>query len=151
MYSTQFNAMKQGAYCDCQEIMLINNSKKTLPWQLDLRDNVTLDNDIFRVLQSSLVPFISLSTSIGPHGEIESKEMFSFKINFVPTKPGIYKTRIPLYINHNQQTPYTYIELTGELIMPSLIFEPRRLILPPVPLDIESVGTVRIRTKGFEK
>ncbi|CAF4364828.1 unnamed protein product, partial [Rotaria sordida] len=55
------------------------------------------------------------------------------------------------YINHHQQIPYTYIELTGELIMPSLIFETRRLILPPVPLDIESVGTVRVRTKGFEK
>ncbi len=151
MYSTEFNAMQQGAYCDCQDIMLINNSKKKLHWQLDLSNNVTLDNDIFRVLHSSLVPFISSSTSIGPEGEIDPKEIFSFKINFVPTKPGTYKTRIPLYINHNQQTPYTFIELTGELIMPSLIFEPRRLILPPVPLDIESVGTVRVRTKGFER
>jgi hypothetical protein len=151
MYSTQFNAMKQGAYFDCQEIMLINNSKKSVHWQLDLRDNVTLENDIFRVFQSSLISFIGSSKSIGPEGEIESKEIFSFKINFVPIKPGIYKTRIPLYVNHNQQTPYTYIELTGELIMPSLTFEPRRLILPPVPLDIESVKTVRVRTKGFEK
>jgi hypothetical protein len=151
MYSTQFNAMKQGIYCDCQEIMLINNSKKKLHWQLDLRNNVTLDNDIFRVLHSELVPFITSPTCIGPEGEIESKEIFSFKINFVPVTPGTFKTRIPLYINHNEQTPYTYIELTGELIMPSLIFEPRRLILPPVPLDIESVKTVRVRTKGFEK
>ncbi|CAF3347445.1 unnamed protein product [Rotaria sp. Silwood1] len=151
MYSTQYNAMKQGAYCDCQEIILINNSKKKIHWQLDLRDNVTLDDDIFRVLHSSLVPFISPSTTIGPEGEIESKENFSFKINFSPKRPGTYKTRIPFYVNHNQQVPYTCIELTGELIMPSLIFEPRRLILPPVPLDIESVGTVRLRTKGFEK
>lgn len=151
MYSTQFNAMHQGAYFDCQEIILINNSKKKLHWQLDLRDDVTLEGDVFRVLHSSLVPFIGTSTSIGPEGEIESKEIFSFKINFTPIKPGTYKTRLPLYINHNQQTPYTYIELTGELIMPSLIFEPRRLILPPVPLDIESAKTVRVRTKGFEK
>jgi len=151
MYSTQFNAMKQGAYLDCQEVMLINNSKKKIHWQLDLRNNVTLDNDIFRILHSSLVPFIGTSSSIGPEGEIESKEIFAFKINFVPTKPGTYKTRIPLYVNNNQQTPYTYIDITAELIMPSLIFEPRRLILPPVPLDIESVKTVRIRSKGFEK
>ena len=151
MYSTQFHAMQQGAYIDCQEIMLINNSKKKIQWQLDLRNNVTLDNDVYRILHSSLVPFISSSQSIGPEGEIESKEIFSFKVNFYPRAPGTYKTRIPLYINHNQQTPYTYIELTGEYIVPSLIFEPRRLILPPVPLDIESVGTVRVRTKGFEK
>ncbi len=151
MYTTQFNAMKQGAYCDCQEIMLINNSKKRLHWQLDLRNNVTLDDDIFRVLHSSLTPFISSSASIGPEGEIDPKEIFSFKINFVPTKHGIYKTSIPLYVNHYQQTAYTYIELTGELLVPNLIFEPRRLILPPVPLDIESVGTVRVRTNGFEK
>ncbi|CAF2209937.1 unnamed protein product [Rotaria magnacalcarata] len=151
MYSTQYSAMKQGAYCDCKEIILINNSKKQIHWQLDLRDNVALDDDIFRVLHSSLVPFISPSTNIGPEGEIEPKQMFSFKINFAPKKPGIYKTRIPFYTNHNQETPYTYIELTGELIMPNLIFEPRRLILPPVPLDIDSIGTVRIRTKGFEK
>ena len=151
MYSKQYNAMQQGAYGDCQEIMLINNSKKTLHWQLDLQHNVTLDNDIFRILHSSLVPFISSSTNIGPEGEIESKEIFSFKVNFVPTKPGTYKTSIPLYVNHNREVPYTYIELTGDLIMPNLIFEPKRLILPPVPLDIESVGTVRIRTKGFEK
>ena len=151
MYSTQFNAMKQGVYLDCQEIMLINNSKKQIHWQLDLRHNVTLENDIFRVLHSSLVPFIGSSSSIGPEGELESKEIFSFKVSFIPTKPGTYKTRLPLYINQNQQTPYTYIELTGELIMPNLIFEPRRLILPPVPLDIESIGTVRVRAKGFEK
>lgn len=143
--------MQQGAYCDCKEIILINNSKKKIHWQLDLRNNVTLENDIFRVLHSSLIPFISPSTNIGPEGEIDSKEMFAFKINFVPTKPGTYKTRIPLYVNQNQETPYTYIELTGDLIMPNLIFEPRRLILPPVPLDIESIGKVRIRTKGFEK
>ncbi|CAF4367377.1 unnamed protein product, partial [Rotaria sordida] len=100
--------MRQGAYCNCQEIILINNN-----------------NDIFRVLHSSLAPFISPSTSIGPEDEIEPKEIFSFKINFIPKKPGIYKTRIPFYINHHQQIPYTYIELTGELIMLSLIFEPR--------------------------
>ena len=143
--------MKQGAYIDCQEVMLINNSKKKIHWQLDLRNNVTLEDDIFRVLHSSLVPFISSSTSAGPEGEVDPKEIFSFKVNFVPRTPGTYKTRFPLYINHNTQTPYTYIELTGELIVPSLLFEPRRLILPPVPLDIESMGTVRVRTKGFEK
>lgn len=151
MYPTQFYAMKQGAYLDCQEIMLINHSKKRLHWQLDLRNNVTLDNDIFRVVHSSLTAFVSSSTSIGPEGEIDPKEIFSFKVNFSPTKPGMYKTRIPLYVNHNQQTPYTYIDLTGELLVPSLIFEPRRLVLPPVPLNIESAGTVRVRTKGFEK
>ena len=151
MYSSQFNAMKQGAYCDCQEIILINNSKKKLHWQLDLRDNVTLDDDIFRVLNSSLGPFIGSATSAGPEGEIEAKEMFSFKVNFTPRRPGTYRTRFPLYVNHNHHAPYTYIELSGELIMPSLIFEPRRLILPPVPLNIESIGTVRVRAKGFEK
>ncbi|CAF3695722.1 unnamed protein product [Adineta steineri] len=151
MYPTQFNAMKQNAYFDCQEIILMNNSKKRIHWQLDLRNNVTLDHDIFRVLHSSLTAFVSSSASMGPEGEIDSKEIFSFKINFAPNKPGTYKTRIPLYINHNQETPYTYIELTGELLLPKLIFEPRRLILPPVPLDIESNGTVRIRPKGFEK
>lgn len=151
MYSTQYNAMQQGAYIDCQDIMLINNSKRKVHWQIDLRNNVTLENDIFRVFHSSMVPFIDSPTSIGPAGEIEPKEVFSFKINFVPSAPGTYKTRFPLYVNNNMETPYTYIELTGELIMPSLIFEPRRLILPPVPLDIESGGVVRIRTKGFEK
>ena len=151
MYSSQFNAMKQGAYCDCQEIILINNSKKKLHWQLDLRDNVTLDDNIFRVLNSSLGPFIGLASSAGPEGDIDAKEMFSFKVNFTPRTPGTYRTRFPLYVNHNQQAPYTHIELTGELIMPSLIFEPRRLILPPVPLNIESIGTVRVRAKGFEK
>ncbi|CAF1078700.1 unnamed protein product [Rotaria sordida] len=133
--------MKQGAYCDCQAINLINNSKKKLYWQLlDLRYNVTLDNDIFRVLHSSLPSSISSSTKI-----------FSFKINFVPTKSGTYKTRILLYISHNNQTPYTYIELTGKLLMPNLIFSIRYLMFPPVPLDIESGGTVCVRTKGFEK
>ncbi|UJR33894.1 hypothetical protein I4U23_021314 [Adineta vaga] len=151
MYPTQFNAMKQDAYYDCKEIILINNSKKRIHWQLDLRNNVTLDNDIFRVLHSSLTAFVSSSSSIGPEGEIDPKEIFSFIINFVPIKPGTYKTRIPLYVNHNQQIPYTYIDLTGELLVPSLIFEPKRLILPPVPLDIECTGTVRIRPKGFEK
>ncbi|CAF1295885.1 unnamed protein product [Rotaria sp. Silwood1] len=67
------------------------STRKKLYWQLDLRYNVTLDNDIFRVLPSSLTSFISSSTSIGPDGEIELKESFSFKINFVPTKSGTYR------------------------------------------------------------
>jgi hypothetical protein len=151
MYSSQFNAMKQGIYIDCQEIMLINNSKKKIHWQLDLRNNVTLNDDIFRVLHSSLGPFISSASSAGPEGEIDPKEVFTFKINFVPRTSGVYRTSIPLYINHNHQTPYTYIDLFGELIMPSFIFQPQRLILPPVPLNIESSATVRIKAKGFEK
>ncbi|CAF3441504.1 unnamed protein product [Rotaria sp. Silwood1] len=67
------------------------STRKKLYWQLDLRYNITLDNDICRVLPSSLTSFISSSTSIGPDGEIELKESFSFKINFVPTKSGTYR------------------------------------------------------------
>ncbi|CAF1137797.1 unnamed protein product [Didymodactylos carnosus] len=151
LYGDQFQAMKQGGYCDCQEILLINNSKKKVSWLLDLRNNVTLDNDVFRILHSTLIPFISSPNTPGPEGELDRKEVFAFKVNFVPPVPGIYVTRIPLYINNNFDTPYTMINLYGEVVMPTLVFEPRRVILSPVPLDIESNACVRIKPKGFEK
>jgi hypothetical protein len=70
---------------------------------------------------------------------------FSFK-----DKPGKYECKIPIIVNDNYEQPYYKIEVTGELLTPSITFEPNLLVFKPIPLGLPRSEKIVIRPIGYE-
>jgi hypothetical protein len=90
-----------------------------------------------------------LISSLHIQGRLEQETETAITISFFPKKPQIYKAIIPVYLNDQTKTMYSSIDITGQGVLPVLLFEPKEVILPPVPLDFEVSRTVFIRNVGY--
>jgi len=107
---------------------------KSLTWQIDPQ---FLGNDnIFTINPSK--------------GRIEPGQRQIIRVGFNPHVPGTYQKSVPFYIDNDTSKPYTELVLKGFGDFPNLLFERREVILPVVPLDIESRCTFRIINDGYE-
>jgi hypothetical protein len=57
---------------------------------------------------------------------------------------------VPLFLDGEKTTPYLVIEFRGEGADAKIFFDRREIILPPVPLDIESKATFMVCHNGYE-
>ena len=72
----------------------------------------------------------------------------TIKVTFKPTGNEKYEDELPLYLEGDSK-PYTTIRLKGEGAYPKLLFDRREVILPVVPLGIESRCTFKIENEGY--
>jgi len=49
--------------------------------------------------------------------------------------------KIPLFLDNDKEKPYLIIEFRGEGADAKIYFDRREIILPPVPLNIETKAT----------
>ena len=87
-------------------------------------------------------------------GLIEPENPVTVKIHFKPEgnprcEDEKYEDELPLYIDDDPK-PYTMIRLRGEGAYPKLLFDRREVILPVVPLNVESKCTFRIENEGYQ-
>jgi len=59
-------------------------------------------------------------------------------------------TKIPLFLDGEKETPYLIMEIRGEGADAKIFFDRREIILPPVPLDIETKATFMVCHNGYE-
>ena len=110
------------------------SSEKSIMWRIDTSD---LDKDnIFIVMPSS--------------GMINPKATMSVKIQFKPTKSKKYNITLPIYIE-KEEVPYNQLILKAEGSAPYLLFETTDIILPTVPLNMESSSRFVIINDGYIK
>ena len=81
---------------------------------------------------------------------IDSNAPVILKIKFMPNNPQSYEYNLPVYLDSNDK-PYTSIVVKGEGAYPRLLFDRREVIMPVVPLGIESFCTFRIYNEGYQK
>lgn len=62
--------------------------------------------------------------------------MFCY-FNIFIEEAGKYECVVPVVINGHYNKPYQYLQLVAELKSPSMSFDPRNIILTPVPLATE--------------
>jgi hypothetical protein len=75
----------------------------------------------------------------------------SIKFTFTPLTKRVYESRIYLnIIDEKSKKSVKTIKLKGEGTLPRLCFDQRVLILPVVPLDIESTINFKIINEGYE-
>ena len=75
--------------------------------------------------------------------------MFSSYYCFVAA-PGMYEVAVPLILNDNTSQPYSHIQLSGELLLSNIEFEPEVIIFNAAPLDTERSAEIQIHAKGYK-
>ena len=111
---------------------------KKLDWKLILPENWHTDA-IFDVGSTSGV--------ISPHQD----GFVTLQFTFAPRAQKEYKTQITLKVTDEEGNQTTkIIKLEGEGLFPRLYFDKRELILPIVPLGIESVIAFKVKNEGYE-
>ncbi|CAD8092149.1 unnamed protein product [Paramecium primaurelia] len=115
------------------EITLSNPERKPVYWRMDVT-SITTDK-IFNI------------TPI--EGKIDSGQTVKVKASFNPQKADDYQKNIPVYID-SQESCYLELILKGKAAQPKILFDRREVLLPPVPLNIESKCSFKILNDGYE-
>lgn len=88
-------------------------------------------------------------TVIPTQGTIDPQVPVTIKIGFKPIGSEVYSEELPLYLEDDLK-PYTTIKLKGEGAYPKLLFDRREVIMPVVPLGIESRCSFKIDNEGYQ-
>jgi hypothetical protein len=82
-------------------------------------------------------------------GTIDPQVPVTVKVSFKPQGNEKYSVELPLFIEEDTK-PYTVIKLKGEGAYPKLLFDRREVIMPIVPLGVESRCSFRIENEGYQ-
>jgi hypothetical protein len=83
-------------------------------------------------------------------GSLEPGANSIVRVTFNPHEPTEYVTKIPLFLDGEKDVPYLIMELRGEGADAKIFFDRREIILPPVPLNIETKATFQVCHNGYE-
>jgi hypothetical protein len=83
-------------------------------------------------------------------GRLDPNSGASIRVTFNPLEPREYYAKVPLYLDGEVDKPYLIIELKGEGTEPKIFFDRREIILPVVPLGMESRATFLVCHNGYE-
>ncbi len=120
---------------DFEKIILTNmDHTKPITWKLDTK---SIDEDRAFSIQPT-------------QGKIDPGQQQSITVGFSPLNPGQYEKIVPLFLDNNTTKPYGSITLKGLGDFPKLLFDRREIILPVVPVDVESRCTFKIINDGYE-
>lgn len=65
--------------------------------------------------------------------------------------PGLFVAYVPVILNGNREMPYRTLTLRGELLAPSLTFDPDSIRLMPVPLSTKVSVNFNITARGYRR
>ena len=83
-------------------------------------------------------------------GRLDPNAGATIRVTFNPLEPIEYEEKVPLYLDGEADKPYLVIELKGEGTDPKIFFDRREIILPVVPLGIQSKATFLVCHNGYE-
>jgi hypothetical protein len=83
-------------------------------------------------------------------GVVPPKDNIPIQIDFRPTKPKDWFFKLPLYVDDDRHTPKAYITLKGVSAFPRILFDRREVIMPIVPLGVESRISFNIFNDGYQ-
>ena len=89
----------------------------------------------------------SLSKS---EGTILPQMSLDVVVIFKPHIPGAWNYTLPLYLDDDRENKKSEIIIKGEAAYPKIFFDRRQVILPVVPLNIESRCVFRVINEGFQ-
>jgi hypothetical protein len=110
-----------------------NDRNSGINWKIDTEDLRT--SDVF---------------SISPtEGQIPQNDQINLEVVFTPKESKEYNAVVPVILN-GQKNEFYNIELSGQGFYPLILFEPKEVFFPPVPLGFEIKQTIYIRIVGID-
>jgi hypothetical protein len=83
-------------------------------------------------------------------GVLEPGVHSTVRVTFNPHEAIEYSTKVPLFLDDETEKPYLTIEFKGQGAEAKIFFDRREIILPPVPLDIETKASFWVCHNGYE-
>lgn len=83
-------------------------------------------------------------------GCLEPDESCYVDIHFVPTEENFYDEKLPVYLDGHKENAYITIQVKGCGILPQLAFSETEVVMPLVPLGIESRSMFTIQNNGYD-
>ncbi|XP_063160761.1 cilia- and flagella-associated protein 47 [Candoia aspera] len=118
-----------------KKLHLKNISEKQITWRFDLNtSSKAIDDGIFKFSLHTGILYPGQSTAV--------------TICFCPYCPGIYTAQLPVFLN-DEIPVYRTITLSGTVKSQKITFEPRLLILTPVPLNVKTGADVCIIPQDY--
>ena len=115
--------------------------KRALKWKfINYENEKNFSEKIFNIME-------------GNEGEITANEdhHIPIRFSFVPKEKKIYKSTITLLVTDEEGTEiYKTLRLEGEGLFPRIYIDKRELILPIVPLGVESSIKFKVKNEGYE-
>ena len=117
------------------------DKKKSLKWKfINYESDKNFIEKIFNISEG-------LEGEIPPNTEIQIPIIFSF----VPKEKKNYKSQITLLVTDEEGTEINKnLRLEGEGLYPRIYIDKRELILPIVPLGVESCIKFKVKNEGYE-
>jgi hypothetical protein len=132
-----------------KEITLTNDDGESLSWELDM-DNV----DTAMGNRSSSLPGGGGSEPIfhvaPKSGELAPGESRTIRVTYLPCEARVTDVSVPVYLDGDKSKPYLSVQCTGSGIYPHLSFDKDDVILPVVPLGVQSVATFYVLNTGYD-
>lgn len=100
-------------------------------------------------IDTSAIKRKEVFTVIPTQGTIDSQVPVTIKVSFKPVGNEKYEEEVPLYLEDDGK-PYATIRLKGEGAYPKILFDRREVIMPIVPLGVESRCTFKIENEGYQ-
>lgn len=82
-------------------------------------------------------------------GSIPANKFMNIEIEFKPHTSGKWFYKLPLYLDRDRENKMSEIVLKGEAAEPKIMFDRRQIIMPVVPLGVESRCYFRVINEGF--
>ncbi len=130
---------------------VINNLERPVPVEADIEvDNMDHHKSFTWHIDPTVLAEDNVFMVIPQKGRIEPGQRQIIRVGFNPLDSGTYEKHVPFYIDNDHTKPYTNLVLKGYGDYPNLFFERKEVILPVVPLDIESRCQFKIINDGYE-
>jgi hypothetical protein len=83
-------------------------------------------------------------------GMIQPKASVEIQIEFTPNVPQVWEFQLPVFVDEDRKNAKANIVLKGESAFPKILFDRREIIMPIVPLGIESKISFYIYNDGYQ-
>src|SRR3990167_7115467 len=83
-------------------------------------------------------------------GVVTPKSEVTIIVEFRPTIPGVWVYELPLFVDEERAISKATITLKGESAFPKILFDRREVIMPVVPLGVESRVQFYIHNDGYQ-
>ena len=83
-------------------------------------------------------------------GVVPARTSIDITVEYRPTIPGVWNCQLPLYVDDERSAPKALISLRGESSFPRILFDRREIIMPTVPLGVESKVTFYVYNDGYQ-
>jgi len=82
-------------------------------------------------------------------GTVPPGKSLMIEITFKPHIPGKWRFSLPVYLDSDRENKKAEIHVVGEGDNPKILFDRRQIVMPVVPLDVESKCFFRVINDGY--